>query len=314
MATDGAQTQGHRQASTSASASSAAGNPTALLTAALASADAAFKKEVGGDRRVMAAFSLGWQMAEVYRPDRRGGSRPAAQDDLPGISRLSTAELQEMGLLQVQAGITKLRPSICDAGLEVPNAEHFAEAIGRIRDSQERREAVREFHIGLLATLTAADFRLGKAYGLGRALADTTRLPPDWHAELATHRVSTLAEWIRELASALPPHAAHPVAQSLEAWSEWAQTQAGSGGETRRKLSAQGRLWRSLLSGEKQGPDVLEISDYQRLTSWDAAMRSARFGDPVKQAGDPKPLTEFQTGFYGAARRLREAGLPAGHP
>jgi hypothetical protein len=169
-----------------------------------------------------------------------------------------------MGLLQVQAGITKLRPSICDAELEVPNAEHFAEAIRRIRDSHERREAVREFHIGLLATLTAADFRLGKAYGLGRALADTTRLPPDWHAELATHRASTLAEWIRELASALPPHAAHPVAQSLEAWSQWAQTQDGSGGETRRKLSAQGRLWRSLLSGEKQGPDVLEISDYLR--------------------------------------------------
>ena len=59
----------------------------------------------------MVAFSLGWQMAEVYRPDRRGGSKPAAEDDLPGISRLSAAELQEMGLLQVQAGITKLRPS-----------------------------------------------------------------------------------------------------------------------------------------------------------------------------------------------------------
>jgi phospholipase C len=59
-------------------------------------------------------------------------------------------------------------------------------------------------------------------------------------------------------------------------------------------------------------PDTEQIE--QRLTIWDAAMRSARFGDPIKQAGDPKPLTEFQTGFYEAARRLREAGLPAGHP
>jgi phospholipase C len=51
-----------------------------------------------------------------------------------------------------------------------------------------------------------------------------------------------------------------------------------------------------------------------RLAEWDAAMRGARFGDPIGQAGDPKPLTDFQTGFYDATRRLREAGLPAGHP
>jgi phospholipase C len=59
-------------------------------------------------------------------------------------------------------------------------------------------------------------------------------------------------------------------------------------------------------------PDSDEIE--QRLAGWDAAMRGARFGDPIGQAGDPKPLTDFQTGFYDAARRLREAGLPAGHP
>jgi hypothetical protein len=55
-----------------------------------------------------------------------------------------------------------------------------------------------------------------------------------------------------------------PGAQSLEAWSAWAQTQPGDGGDTTRKLSAQGRLWRSLLSGEKQPTGVLESSDYLR--------------------------------------------------
>ncbi len=212
----------------------------------------------------MIAFALGWQMAEVYRPDRRGGPSAASEDDLPGLSRLSTAELQEMGLLQVQAGITKLRPSICSAGLDVPDAQRFARAMARLSSPEDRRESVREFHVTLLATLTAADFRLGKAYGLGRALADTTRLPPDWRRELARYRVSTLAGWIRELGSALPPHAAHPVAQSLEAWSRWAQAQRDNGGATSRKLPAQGRLWRSLLSGEKHATDVLETSDYLR--------------------------------------------------
>ena len=60
----------------------------------------------------------------------------------------------------------------------------------------------------------------------------------------------------------LPPHAAHPVAQSLEAWSRWTQEQSGDGGDTQHKLPAQGRLWRSLLSGEKEPTEVLEIGDY----------------------------------------------------
>jgi hypothetical protein len=70
--------------------------PTEVLSAAFVSAAAAFRKTDTGDQEVMIAFGLGWQMAEVYRPDRRGGSRPADQDDLPGISRLGSVELQEM--------------------------------------------------------------------------------------------------------------------------------------------------------------------------------------------------------------------------
>jgi hypothetical protein len=260
-----AEDAGHAKASRPVSSVSSKGeSPTETLSAAFASAEAAFRVHHDGDQRVMVAFGLGWQMAEVYRPDRRRGSEPVAQDDLPGISRLTADELQEMGLFQVQAGITKLREAIADAGLNVPDAERFAQEIRRIADAGAQRDAVREFHVRLLATLTAADFRLGKAYGLGRALADTTRLPPDYRAELDSFRVSTLAGWIRDLSSALPPHAAHPVAQSLEAWSRWAQAQDGDGGETRRTLSAQGRLWRSLLSGEKQATGVLETSDYLR--------------------------------------------------
>jgi hypothetical protein len=236
-------------------------SPSDALSSAFETAAAQFRENAVGDRRVMVAFALGWQMAEVYRPDRRTGTHAAALLDLPGISRLTGAELQELGLFQVQAGITKLRDAICDAGLDVPDAEHFGERVKAIDDPHARGQAIRDFHVKLLATLTAADFRLGKAYGLGRALADTTRLPPDWRSELATYRVATLAGWIRELASALPPHAAHAVAQSLEAWSRWAQS---ADSHDTRQLAAQGRLWRSLLSGEKRAMDVLETSDYLR--------------------------------------------------
>src|SRR5262249_22504064 len=152
---------------------------------------------------------------------------------------LGAAELRELGFLQIQAGITKLRGPILAAGLEEPDAQRFGDAVNEIEDPHARNKAMREFHVRLLATLTAADFRLGQAYGLGRALADATQQPPEWHAGMAAERVATVAGWTRELASVLPPHAARPVAQSVEAWGRWAQAQTGDGGETRLKLPAQ---------------------------------------------------------------------------
>ncbi len=121
------------------------------------------------------------------------------------------------------------------------------------------------FHIELLATLTGADFRLGKAYGLGRALADVTRNPPDGASELARGRVAPLAAWLRDLSTVLPPHAGHVVASSLEEWGGWAVRPPGDAAQEAvdvEQLQAQGRLWRSLISGEKRATQMLEISDY----------------------------------------------------
>ena len=50
------------------------------------------------------------------------------------------------------------------------------------------------------------------------------------------------------------------------------------------------------------------------MTDWRTEWTTARFSDPIAKGGDPAHLTDFQTGFYDMARRLREAGLPAGHP
>ena len=250
----------------SQSAAKAAGAPTdALLAFVDAAATQAKQRELGQpDPGVSVSFALGWQLAELYRPDRRGGGAPAAADDLPGISRLDSVELQQMSLDQLQAGITKLQASITGAGLGCPNVADFAAGLRGMSDGAARAESIRDFHVRLLATLTAADFRLGKAYGLGRALADTTRDAANYATELGWYRVATLTAWIRELASALPPHAAHPVADSLESWSRWASSAGAADQDTRRKLRAQGRVWRSLLSGEKQATDMLETSDYLR--------------------------------------------------
>jgi hypothetical protein len=169
-----------------------------------------------------------------------------------------------MGLDQLQAGIAKLQPSIARVGLTVPDAHALAGRARGMDDPALSWNAVRDFHVELLVTLTATDFRLGKAYGLGCALADTTRQPDDVRAVLGWYRVTTLTTWIRELSSVFPAHAARAVATSLESWSSWVAGGAAADSDTRALLSAQGRLWRSMLSGEKRATDALETSDYFR--------------------------------------------------
>jgi hypothetical protein len=58
----------------------------------------------------------------------------------------------------------------------------------------------------------------------------------------------------------------------------------------------------------------IESEDTVRYDLPRADMAKPRFADPTAQSGPPKPLTDFQTGFYDMARRLREAGLPGAHP
>jgi hypothetical protein len=246
-------------------AQSSPGSPSDALTAIADSAVKEVKLAEAGrpDLLVSVAFALGWQMAEIYTPDRfhdhDGGG---GEHDLPGLSRLRPEEWEEIGLYQVEAGITKLGEVIRRAGLTVPNAQHFADRIRPLSD-EERRGAIREFHVRLLSTFTAADYRLGKAYSLGRALADCTRETGRWHEDRLGGQVDTLAGWIRDLATAFPPHAANAVARSLRAWGSWAAGhQAGLDPATERQLNAQGRLWRSLLSAEKRATDMLNTASY----------------------------------------------------
>jgi hypothetical protein len=226
------------------------------------------------DPRVGTAFALGWQMAEIYRPDPSLPAAPGEDDHLPELSDLTTDEWARIGLYQVQAGITKLRLRIAAAGLSVPDAQLFAQRL-QATTGEARDAAVEAFHIELLAALTAADFRLGKGYGLGRALADLTRNAADWRRELSPARVATLAAWLRELSTALPPHAGHVVASSLVQWGRWAEQPPDAPAQERLDvalLQAQGRLWRSLISGEKRATEMLEMPDY--VTSAERLLQS----------------------------------------
>jgi len=98
-----------------------------------------------------------------------------------------------------------------------------------VRQPGQLPAAVARLHRQLLVALTAADFRLGKAYGLGRALAETALLPDakqpaTFQRAFARYRLANLLDWLADLKSAFPPHAAEAVRGSLQAWAAWSQT------------------------------------------------------------------------------------------
>jgi hypothetical protein len=155
---------------------------------------------------------------------------------------------------------------------------------------------IAEIHQVMLESLTVADYRLGKSYGLGRALAETTIIPcaiasgrglgghrskkqlgeafqAGLLGELESGRVFTLQAWLLDLRDWFPDHAADAVATTLGGWSLWAfrptigkltfdwdDDRAREGLE--RALRRQGDMWRGLLSGEKDPRNIVAANFY----------------------------------------------------
>jgi hypothetical protein len=223
--------------------------------------------EPAPDPRVAAAFALGWQIAVLYRPERRRRATPAHEVDLPGIGRLDELEFMELGLAQVQVAIAKLHDPVAQSGLTLPDLPSVRTRLREAGGEKARRQLIREMHVQLTASLGAVDFRLGKAYGLARALADSCRNPTttaELRAEFGETRIATLVAWLDDLSSAFPAHAGHSVRESLRHWQRWASRpgEQAADADVWPLLRRQGDLWRALLSGEKLGVDMLEVDNY----------------------------------------------------
>jgi len=223
--------------------------------------------EPAGDPEVMVAFTLGWQMSELYKPGSWRGQDAKPEEDLPGLGHLGGKERAELGLKQIEVGLKTLEKKIESGGLPVPAVTEATAAVPTKLPDAAYEKAIFELHVNLLTTLTAAHFKLGKAYGLGRALADTTRLPKDLATlkkELDGARIANLTAWLSDLTSLFPPHAGHVVHDSLEAWRDWAASATTDSPENKSiaLLRRQGQRWRSLLSGEKSAADALSPKDY----------------------------------------------------
>jgi hypothetical protein len=184
-------------------------------------------------------------------------------------------------------------------------------------------------HRSLLVSFNAAGAPYGKAYGLGRALADTCRpaqSDEDLSDGFAPHRLEQLKQWLDDLASALPPHAAKAVIQSITWWRDTVYLRDGTDEGQRRRalvgsvrsdapglrhtvrpnpklaggssasltelmqpLERQGELWRVVLTGEKDPLDLLSPEGY--IAAGRRVVRAGR--RMVAQAMFSAPLTSL---------------------
>jgi hypothetical protein len=252
---------------------------------------------------VAIALGCGWEMAELYRELPTGeaageqkstgeaSGHPQLPERLPGISNLTTCERMKLRVKRIAVALAAIGSQTGFAWPDKPEpttaAVMAAVNAANAPDAGEAqrtalKEAVDKLHVQLLSDLTASDYQVGTAYGLGRALAETcqgkqtdTALTEAFRPD----RIQQLIVWMFDLTSVLPPHTGHAVTRSLKWWTaavtaakaaaakvaaaDSARAKPSAGlPELRRSLHRQGQLWRSVLTEEKQATDLLLLEDY----------------------------------------------------
>jgi hypothetical protein len=218
------------------------------------------------------AFGLGWHIAELYHYERLPGeTEPGGLDTLPGLGRLPRIDRAYLLVNQVTVALGRI--GCREVSLETIHQHLHTDPI-RLR---ELKKAVREVHVALQKTLTARDARLGKAYGLGRSLAETmlvptTQAPQTFTAQFDHYRVRTMQAQLADLRGVLPRYSASAVECTLDAWVHWVATAVPAGASpawtaaTKRdvgqRLRRQGELWYGLLSGDTDPIQLLRQQDY----------------------------------------------------
>jgi hypothetical protein len=201
----------------------------------------------GPDPDVALAFATGWHVGEA----------------LVGVDEAAASRVKQ-ACAQVRADTAHLRKRL---GAAEQNADELNAAIGALAGADPVTPALAAAMSDTLGgQLLATDFRLGKSFALGRDLAQlftgTTHDARAFRTKLlAIH--DTLHDRLSQLASVLPPNAAHSVRDSLNMWGAALSPAADDvPGLEHEHVVTQGERWRSLLSGEKAGKDNLELVDY----------------------------------------------------
>lgn len=220
------------------------------------------------------AFALGWQVAQLFHqpvPEGPGGSGPCG-DRLPGLAALPAAEQSILLARRVSVAAAALPLSVDGTSVGAAATRCLDLFVNDPRDQKAISQAVFDLHIAILEGLTVSDAGLGKAYSLGQALAETVLvscaaddagLDSAYRQALADARVDELSDWLADLKADFGAHAAYAVRGSLDRWHIFvSSSQTPIPPTARHAMSAQGRVWQGLLSGEKPAVEFLAAMDY----------------------------------------------------
>jgi hypothetical protein len=224
---------------------------------------------------VRAAFAVGWQVGELLQLAHAyagSGNGASPGDEEPD------GERTQLNIEAVKAGVCRLRPHLEEVDLPEIAVPPAIDAAATASALAEAGDDLNEFDAQLRNRLNAADFRLGKGYRLGRELAETCLNPEtrDEFDHAFGTRMVDVRDRLADLATVLPPHASRAVALSIRTWERWAAEPSIDGRAVvwerewpavRAALRRQGQLWRALLSGEKDGRDMLRVDDYLDATA-----------------------------------------------
>ena len=239
------------------------------LPGVLPSSEASRNAEPASAAAVQQAFVLGWHIAQLYNLPA-GARADVVAGTLPGIDALNETARDRLQFAIVESGLAALCPQLCPPHEATVAVASAVAAVGAPRTDLSAK--VCALHVDVLTALSAADFRLGKSYSLGRALAEIALLPATGADDafrnsldlvLGDSRVTQIVGWLSALKTLFPPHAAYAASRTLQMWqTDSRNCDVPDIADARRALTAQGQVWLSMLSGEKNPTDMLKEDDY----------------------------------------------------
>jgi hypothetical protein len=236
------------------------------------------------------AFALGWHVAELYHMASNPGAPLIPEGTLPQINNLDFAKRTSLLVEQIQASVTSLALSPNSRLTTIADAakSNLVMAVGAGAPGQGGASLgdIAPVHEAFLESLTASDFRLGKAYALGVALGETivlgychlevgSKIELEVAADMtyvehlfAPERIEPVVRQLRDLKSAFEDHATDSVEATLLDWANtrtiWNVVDTDNREKVANHVYRQGSIWRALLSGEKEATDYLTVADYAK--------------------------------------------------
>jgi hypothetical protein len=238
-----------------------AGQAATAFFDALGDAAKKIKEPAAADPKVVAALRLGWLMDEIV------AAVPFA------------LEGQELGT-DVGFKAQGNRLEALAKTLDVAGSEGV---VGTLRGGAAAPGGAREWRGTLYAALLGARVQYARAYDLGERLGKLHRTA--YTQDLLTDvSVAPVRARLDSLSTVLPPHAARGVSLSIERWIVFAPV--GSADDLERATAGfadQVELWRQVVTGEKQGTELLVPQNYLDAGQRLAGRYTGLAGNALKQ-------------------------------